>query len=245
MESNGVGENICVGNGAWSFGDEVPRNFTRHVGRSVPGYEEGHALTVRLSDFFVRPDSVCYELGVSTGALVKKLAKHHLDRGGEKVRWVGIDREPAMIVQAGVEIEAFDPRIKNVELVAEDLRAFRFGPADFVVSYYTAQFVHPGEREGLFRRVHQALNPSGGLVLFEKIRGADARFQDILSSLYRDYKSAQGYTSREILTKERGLRGVLGPQTSGENLEMLARAGFASVQPVYQNICFQGLLAIK
>ena len=89
---NSVGENINV-EGAWSFGEEVSEGFSEHIGRSVPGYEDGHLLTIQLSEFFVRPDSTCYELGVATGGLIKKMAKYHHDRGQGRIRWIGVDRK--------------------------------------------------------------------------------------------------------------------------------------------------------
>ncbi len=245
MDSDSVGENIYVGQKAWSFGDRVPESFAQHVSRSVPGYEEGHLLTVQLSDFFVKNDSTCYELGVSTGTLIKKLAKYHCDRGRNHVRWIGVDRELAMIERAELEIESFDPYLKNINLVVEDLKNFQFDTTDYVVSYYTIQFVDPRERQKLFDRIYEALNWGGAFVLFEKIRGSDARFQDILTLLYQDYKLSQGYTPGEILTKARSLKGVLEPFSWQGNLDLLKRAGFVDVQPVFQNICFQGILAIK
>ena len=38
--------------------------------------------------------------------------------------------------------------------------------------------------------------------MFEKIRGPDARFQDLMSAIYTDFKISQGYNSEEILGKE-------------------------------------------
>ena len=229
----------------WSFGAGLPVRFARHIGRSVPSYEEGHRLVVQLSDFFVRPDSTCYELGVATGSLIKKLAKHHAERGQRDVRWVGIDREPAMIEQAILEIAAFDANLNNIDLVVEDLENTSFESTDYVVSYYTVQFMALQERPHLFQRIYQALNRGGALVLFEKIRGVDARFQDILTTLYQDYKLGQGHTSAEILAKVRGLKGVLEPASAQGNLGLLGEAGFEAIQPIFQHLCFQGLLAIK
>ena len=110
---NKVGENINASNASWTFGESVPKNFTDHISRSVPFYDIGHDLVRKISDFFVQPNSTCYELGVSTGALIKTLAtRHH-----QSVNWVGIDLEPNMIKQAREELKKFDPNIKNVNLV--------------------------------------------------------------------------------------------------------------------------------
>ena len=130
-------------------------------------------------------------------------------------------------------------------MVKEDLKTLQFESTDYVVSYYTAQFLEPHQRQNLFSRVYKALNTGGALVLFEKIRGSNAHFQDIFTFLYQDYKLGQGYTSKEILLKAKSLRGILKPFCVDGNIEMLKGAGFTSIQPVFQNICFLGILAIK
>ena len=69
-----VGDGISMQNASWSFGGDTAKNFAEHVERSVPLYKDGHELVCQISDFFVKDDSVCYELGVSVGDLIKKLA---------------------------------------------------------------------------------------------------------------------------------------------------------------------------
>ena len=64
----------------------------------------------------------------------------------------------------------------------------------------------------------QRLNWGGAFVLFEKVRGPDARFQDILSQLYNEFKLRNGFSSEEIVEKTRSLKGVLEPfSTQGKS----------------------------
>ena len=72
-----VGDNLKASNANWKFGGEVVENFDEHVRKSVPFYSEGHQLICELSDYFIKPDSVCYEIGCSTGTLTRKLAEHN------------------------------------------------------------------------------------------------------------------------------------------------------------------------
>jgi tRNA (cmo5U34)-methyltransferase len=83
------------------------------------------------------------------------------------------------------------------------------------------------------------------LFLFEKVRGVDARFHDMLNLAYLEYKSKSGYTYEEILGKMFSLKGVLEPFTTTENFKFLERAGFKDFTIVYKNLCFEGILAIK
>ncbi len=72
-----VGDNIKAERAAWTFGGDVANSFDSHVSKSVPLYYEGHSLICGVSDFFIKNDSVVYELGSSTGALIRKLANHN------------------------------------------------------------------------------------------------------------------------------------------------------------------------
>lgn len=229
---------IGADNARWSFAGSVPERFERHIERSVPGYREGHALVAELSDFFVRPGSLVCEIGCSTGALTRLLAARHADRD---VRVVGLEIEPDM-ARVARERSRGQPNV-----VVEEVNALEwaFEPCDLVVSYYTMQFIRPAVRQSLFDRVYAALEWGGAFVLFEKVRGPDARFQDILTQLYTDYKLARGFDESEIVQKSRSLKGVLEPFSTRGNLDLLERAGFVDHMTVFKRLCFEGFLAIK
>ncbi|HYD95021.1 MAG TPA: methyltransferase domain-containing protein [Noviherbaspirillum sp.] len=236
-----VGDGIVSENASWSFGGETAKHFEQHVSKSVPYYAAGHELVLSVSDFFVKDGSTCYELGCSTGALTRRLAQRHK----RSVRWVGIDIEPNMIEQAAAYLRQQAPGVDNVQYLVDDVLQHPFESTDFVVAYYTVQFVPPRVRQQVFDRVYQALNWGGAFVLFEKVRAPDARFQDMATSLYIDYKLAQGYEPTEIIAKSRSLKGVLEPFTSAGNLDLLKRAGFVDVMTIFKHVCFEGFLCIK
>jgi tRNA (cmo5U34)-methyltransferase len=236
-----VGEGISAENASWNFGGNTPKNFTNHVKRSVPFYEEGHNLIEKISDFFVYSDSVCYELGVSTGTLIRKLSIRHK----KSVRWIGIDIESKMIEQASKEIKSSIGTLGNIELFVDDINSFSYEPTDLIISYYTMQFIHPKFRQELINNIYQNLNWGGAFILFEKVHGSDARFQDIFSSIYTEYKLDNGYSSEEIIEKARSLKGVLEPFSSQGNIDMLRRAGFVDITTIFQWVNFKGFLCIK
>ncbi len=235
-----VGENIEAHRAGWTFGGDVADTFVSHVSKSVPLYEAGHNLVCEVSDFFVQQKSICYELGVSTGELLAKLATYNAHK--PEVRWIGVDCEAAMVNKA----EAHCSKIKNVELVVDDLTTMELQPgSDFIVAYYCIQFIPPRLRQSVFDKIYQSLNWGGAFLLFEKVRGPDARFQDIMTALYNDFKTRQGYNDDEIMSKSRSLRGVLEPYTSQANLDYLERAGFKDTITLMKYVCFEGFLAIK
>jgi hypothetical protein len=92
-----VGDDIDAPNVSWSSGAEVPETFVNHVRRSVPLYETDHDLICEVSDFLVKDDSICYENRVSTGELLRKLARHNARK---RARWIAIDVEESMIAKA-------------------------------------------------------------------------------------------------------------------------------------------------
>lgn len=233
-----VGDVISAENARWSFGGDVADAFDRHVRRSVPLYEQGHALVAALSDFFLADGSVCYELGCATGQLTRHIAQRH---AGRPMRFVAVDNEARMCARAR-EVNRADPR---VGVLHDDIIGMQMEPADLIVAYYTVQFVRPRVRQQLLEQIYRALNWGGAFIMFEKVRGPDARFQDILSALYVDHKLDQGYNGAEIVAKSRSLKGVLEPFSTDGNIGLLRRAGFVDITTVMKYICFEGFLAIK
>ncbi|SEH61581.1 methyltransferase domain-containing protein [Magnetospirillum fulvum] len=237
----GVGDGISSTSAAWTFGGEIPKKFESHVARSVPRYADGHDIVLEVSDYFVKANSVCYELGCSTGALTRKMAARH----PESVRWVGIDVEQNMVDHAKHLLQKDMPHIGNISYIKDDILTHPYEPSDFIVSYYTIQFVHPRIRQEIYNRLYQALNWGGAFMLFEKVRAPDARFQDIASSIYVNYKLNQGYSPAEVIAKSASLKGVLEPFSTHGNLDMLRRAGFSDIMTVFKHVCFEGFFCIK
>ena len=73
-----VGDNINSGLSSWSYGSNNAEQFDEHVYKSVPGYEAGHSLIAAYSDFFINlTPNLVYDLGCSTGSLIKKIQARH------------------------------------------------------------------------------------------------------------------------------------------------------------------------
>ncbi len=234
-----VGNGLKAERANWNFSGETARNFDAHVSKSVPFYEQGHGLVCELSDFFMKPDSLCYEIGCSSGTLTNRLAEHN--SGKPQARFIGIDIEADMIAIANER----NTDKKRITFAVEDALQMDLQPADLIVAYYTVQFVRPSERQRLIDKLYASLNWGGALILFEKVRGSDGRFQDMLTRLYDDFKLAQGYTPEEIISKARSLKGVLEPFSTQGNIDMLKRAGFVDIITIMKYICFEGFVAIK
>lgn len=235
----GVGQKIKAANAGWTFGENVPDTFVDHIKLSVPLYEKGHDLVCQISDFFVHNDSIVYEIGTSTGELLRKLAERQ--RSKPEARFIGMDVEPAMVKAAREHCKGLD----TIKIVHEDARVADMAKADMIVSYYTMQFIPPRNRQEMFDKIYDRLNWGGAMVIFEKVRAPDARFQDLIMQLYNEFKLENGFTSEEIVEKSRSLKGVMEPFSTQGNIDLMHRAGFKDVVSIQKFLCFEGFLAIK
>ena len=239
-----AGDNISKKRGGWSFEGTVADTFDDHVSKSVPGYTEGHKIVAGLADFFISDNSKVYEIGCSTGTLIHKLATEC--EGKKDINYIGLDVVDSMIKLAIEKHSSIKLHSDcSLEFEQADIMEYPLHKSSFIVCYYTVQFIHPSIRQQVIDKIYEALNWGGALVMFEKVRGADARFQDILTGLYHDYKMEVGYSPEEVVAKSQSLRGVMEPFSVKGNLDLLSRAGFQDIETVYRNICFQGFLAIK
>lgn len=234
-----TGDNIFSESGLWSFGGDTPSKFDDHVSKSVPLYEEGHQLICALSEFFVPQNGNVLHIGSSTGVLTDKVANTLKSRN---VNIKGLEIELEMIKEA--ENRKYE---NEIDFINEDINIYDIGENchNLIISYYTIQFIHPSLRQNIINRIYQSLMWGGAFIMFEKVRGSDARFQDIFNSLYQDYKLYKGYTSDQIIAKQRSLKSILEPFSREGNIDMLKRAGFLDIESIMKYTCFEGFLAIK
>ena len=134
---------------------------------------------------------------------------------------------------------------RNVKILNKNINSVKFEKSSLITSFYTVQFIHPSKRQTLFDKIFKSLNWGGAFIYFEKVRAPDARFQDMVSQIYQDYKSDEGYSAEEIISKSRSLKGVMEPFSSKGNTDLLKRAGFKDFTTIMKFLCFEGWLAIK
>lgn len=234
-----VDDTISAVPGAWRFDAEVSRAFDAHVRKSVPFYEEVQRMVVELSDYFVRDQSVVYDLGASTGTTLDMLAARHAAK--ENAQFVGVDLSESMVQQAQARVQR-----PNVRFLHTNVMDVEFAPpANLVVSLYTLQFLTLAERRELLKRVNDGTVEGGALLLVEKTRAENALFEDIWLELYWDFKRRQGLTPEQILEKANSLRGVLNPLTTEENVDLLFQTGFSRVEVFFKWYNWTGFLALK
>jgi len=235
-----VGQNILTKNANWKFNNISAKNFDNHIKKSVPLYDWSHELGLKVSDFFLTENikTNYYDLGCSTGTFINKLSSRNSNK---KINYYGIDEIKDMCKiskknnQSNKSVIILNKKIQNLKMLK----------SSFVTSFFTIQFTHPSYRQMIFKKVYKSLNWGGGFLVFEKVRAQDARFQDIITQLYNEYKLDQKFTPNQIISKTMSLKGVLEPFSSNANVEMFKRAGFKDVITIFKFLCFEGFLAIK
>ena len=228
---------ILAKNSSWSFEKNVPKKFSYHIKQSVPFYDEGHNIICNISNFFLKKNSYVYDIGSSTGTLLNKLANRH---NNKKINFYGIETVKEMIIQSKVE-----NKNNKIKYINKDIKKIFLKKSDLIISYYTIQFIDPKYRQQVLDKIYKTLNWGGAFLMFEKIRASDARFQDIYTQIYNDFKLNQDFTEKEIINKSRSLKGILEPFSDYGNMGLLKRSGFSDIIPVFQWFCFKGYLAIK
>ena len=234
-----TGDNINKKNSNWSFKGNVCKNFDAHINKSVPLYSETHELFLKLSDFFLQKESKIVDIGCSTGTFLSNLYDRH-KQNDKRLKFVGVDNTKEMSRFCKKRY-----RNKKILFINKEVENYKFEKCCIISSFYTIQFISPKKRQFLIIKIFDGLNWGGAFFFIEKVRGSDARFQDILNQIYTEYKLSKGYTPGEIINKSRSLKGILEPFSTKGNIDLLKRAGFKDIISIFKYACFEGFLAIK
>ena len=140
-----TGDNISSENANWKFSGDMVKEFEDHVSKSVPIYKRGHEMIIQLSDFFVKKDSLVYDIGCSTGNLLINLAKHNSIK--DNAKFIGIDVERDMIDFANKKKKQIGLNKNKLEFINDDAVLIDLENNDFLISYFTIQFIHPKHRQ--------------------------------------------------------------------------------------------------
>ena len=233
-----VDKKIFAKNSSWTFDKNVPKNFDKHISKSVPLYYQMQWLCEQVSDFYIKEDSLIYDIGCSTGSLLLRLANRHKLK--KKTKYVGLD-----VIKKMLNFAKKRNHHKQIKYLNNDVINYKLKKSDFIICFYTLQFIHAKHRQNVINKIFKSLNWGGALFLVEKVRSYDARTQDQMTTIYEEFKFSNGFSEKEISAKKKSLKGVLEPFSSNANIQMLKRAGFKDVSTIAKFISFEGFLAIK
>lgn len=212
---------------AFSF-DAVADGFDSHIAYSIPGYDDLIYTVIKLAPAFIEPSGRVYDLGCSTGALLKAIEHIHSD-----VELIGYDNEPV-----------FQRQWHRHYLHCQDIRTAEINYATLVFSLFTFQFLAPADVPPVVDRIYSALLPGGALIVAEKTHFETGHVQDLATTIYHQGKR-QLFGDTELLDKTASLFPAMRLNTGNQTAEMLKAAGFSIVEPIWQRLHFRAWLAIK
>jgi tRNA (cmo5U34)-methyltransferase len=225
----------------FSFDEKVVQVFPDMIQRSVPGYSTIIAMTGVLAQRYVKPGSICYDLGSSLGASTLSM-RQQLDDHECKI--VAVDNSTAMQNRCR-EIIDQDSSTTEVELLNRDIQSVTIKNASVVVLNFTLQFINTDERQTLLKNIYDGMLDGGILILSEKFCFEDKHLQELNTDLHHSFKRANGYSDMEISQKRSALEKVLLPETIDTHQHRLKSVGFTNVDVWFQCFNFASLVAIK
>ena len=226
----------------FDFDEKVAEVFPDMIQRSVPGYGTMISTIGILAANYAQPNSRCYDLGCSLGAVSLSM-RQRINQPGCKV--IAVDNSEAM-VERGLELLASDSSSRvPVEMVCADIQDIAIEDASVVVLNFTLQFIPLDDRLALITRIHKGLKPGGALILSEKMAFDDQIKQDFHTEAHHDFKRANGYSDLEISQKRTALERVMIPESLNCHKRRLQEAGFPMSEVWFQCFNFASMAAIK
>ena len=202
------------------------KDFDKHIDLSIPNYSLVANEVFQFGQYFIDNGTNVYDLGCSTGKLINRLADIN------KANYFGIDK--STLIPSGSMTE--------VNFIKDDLINVEIKNASFITSLFTLQFLSPKDRSLVINKIYAGLNKGGALIVCEKTYSKTAKLQDITNSKYYEFKEAN-FTVKEILEKERQLRGSFRLKTLDELMAEMAYIGDAEI--FWRCFNFVGFIVIK
>lgn len=199
------------------------KDFDTHITKSIPNYDILISSIKSISEYFFVDNCTVYDLGCSTGELLKSLNCN--------CKKIGYDNSSLL---------PNDVNFINIDLNEK----VEIENACLVYSIFTMQFLNPNKRINYLKQIYEGLNCGGALIICEKTYKENGKIQEIMSFSHYDYK-IKNFTASEIISKERDLRFIMKPNTNSELFEMLNVAGFKIVSSFWEMFNFKGIIAIK
>lgn len=214
----------------FDFNNFTPEQFDEHIEKSIPRYSDLTERIIKYSEYFIRNGTNVYDLGCSSGALLKRM----YNKAFNCVTYYGIDQSEMIPKTLS---QQFPFVFRN-----EDLFGTYITDASFITSVFTLQFLDETTRADVLRNVNNNLLTGGAFLVCEKIRSQGAQFQDMHNSVYYEAKS-KNFVCSEIINKEISLRSNMRIKTMNQLMRELNPIGQCEI--IWKNFNFVAVLVIK
>ena len=203
-------------------------DFDDHINKSIPNYDLLIDSIKSMSEYFYVKSASIYDLGCSTGKLLKSLPFEC-----KKVGYDNSNLLPSVDGDSNLEFQ-------NVDLNGK----FPISNACIVYSIFTMQFLDPLKRKAYLTRIYDGLMSGGCLFIAEKIYQEHGQAQEVFSFSHYDYKLKQ-FKAEDILKKERDLRYNMKPMEDDKLTHLLKGCQFRIVSPFWQMYNFKAYIAVR
>ena len=212
------------------FNNEVVTVFDDMVSRSVPCYWDIIKLIVVIIAQSISDKGHVYDLGCSTGNVIKAIL-NHIDCHGIEID--GVDLSADMLMKAESKLSVDERQCVN--LTQFDLnKSIVLQPTNAVILNLTLQFLVEDARQRLLQTCYHALDNKGVMIIVEKVAGCSAEEADLFSWRFDYFKQLNGYSVIEIENKKKAIKSILQPFTIVQNEVMFHNAGFTYVNQQFR-----------
>ena len=218
--------------------------FDEHIDKSIRGYQDLLSDIVSLSRYFVEKETNVYDIGCSTGKLTEAMLKKNQDI--EDVHYYGIEVADGFVgdmKSREIKLNS-DYSWNKIKFLHEDVRDSMISNASLITSVFTLQFMSMRDRLPMIKKVYNGLNEGGAFIFAEKTICENAKFQEMITFNFYDYKR-KFFDTKDIMDKEQTLRNIMKPNTWKQIEKYIYDAGFKDVQPFWRNHMFVGAIAVK
>jgi len=218
--------------------------FDNHISQSIRGYNDLIGDVINLSQYFVENDTLVYDIGCSTGKMLKAMIEQN-KTFAQKAQYIGIEIEEDFFPHFQESENNIIP--SNLGFFCGDVREIEFSSkTSLITSIFTLQFMPRQDRQNVINQIYDSLIPGGAFIFAEKTLSNHSLIQEMRTFTYYDFKR-QSFEYDDIMTKEKKLRSMLKANTRDELINMCIEAGFNenSIDTFWQNYAFTGFIAIK
>jgi len=203
-------------------------NFDDHINKSIPNYDLLIKAIKNISDYFYVKNTNIYDLGCSTGKLLKELSYSDCQK-------IGIDNSSLLPKQ----------NYDNLKFINLDLNQdFKIENCSILYSIFTMQFLNPKNKYNYIKNIYDGLNIDGAMILCEKIYFEDGKIQEINLFSHWEHK-LNNFTSDEIINKQFDLKLIMKCMLEKDLLNLLKEVGFNKIYSFWQIYNFKGYIVIK
>ena len=129
--------------------------FDNHISQSIRGYNDLIGDVINLSQYFVENDTYVYDIGCSTGKMLKSMIRQN-SQVAERAKYVGIEIEEDFKPHFEESMENVVP--PNLNFICGDVRDVEFSPlTSLVTSIVTLQFMPRQDRQNLIESIYDCL----------------------------------------------------------------------------------------